>query len=289
MSGVEESNAHIIVTLSLVQRRLIAEIVHSLIGRLKLDEPNQRRLAFTRAEMMMIRRNAVQIMRRVESPRTWRRLRDVSQMAKNAVEHFDGLGAIRPLARIYQFKITLLGVQPAVWRRIQIRDCTLDKLHERIQTAMGWTNSHLHDFTIERKPHGDPMLLEEMIEEFGYADSTTTKVSQILPRSGKRLRFEYRYDFGDCWRHEILFEGCLRATPNERYPLCVEGERACPPEDIGGASGYRSFVESIADRATRNNDDCIRWFGDRFKPEAFDAMLTTKRMRRGLPNWRRMR
>jgi hypothetical protein len=114
---------------------------------------------------------------------------------------------------VYQFKITLLESRPPIWRRIQVQDCTLDKLHEHIQTAMGWTNSHLHHFSIGERLYGDPMLMAENFEEMGYEDSTTTKLSDRLPRSGKRFRFEYEYDFGDGWWHELLFEGCVRAEP----------------------------------------------------------------------------
>ena len=89
--------------------------------------------------------------------------------------------------------------------------------------------------------YGDPMLMEEDFDEMNYQDSTTTKIREVLPRGGKRFLFEYEYDFGDSWSHEVLFEGCPRAEPGCRYPLCVEGERACPPEDIGGTSGYRGF------------------------------------------------
>ena len=82
-----------------------------------------------------------------------------------------------PAATVYQFKITLLDTQPAVWRRMQVKDCTLDKLHEHIQTAMGWTNSHLHQFKFGEQLYGDPMLMQENFEEMEYEDSTSTKVS----------------------------------------------------------------------------------------------------------------
>lgn len=84
-----------------------------------------------------------------------------------------------------------------VWRRIQVRDCTLDKLHERIQTAMGWTNSHLNHFKIGEQLYGDPLLMDENFEEFGYEDSATTRIGTILPKSGERFQFEYEYDFGE--------------------------------------------------------------------------------------------
>jgi hypothetical protein len=167
-----------------------------------------------------------------------------------------------------------------------VRDCTLDRLHEHIQTAMGWTNSHLHDFKIGGKDYGDPLLLEENFEEFDYGDSTTTKVSDILPRTGRRFRFEYHYDFGDNWRHEVLFEGCLRAGRNQRYPVCLEGARACPPEDVGGTWSYRDFLEAVTDPEDEDHDRLLEWAGGSFDPEAFDAGRATKRMWRGLPDWR---
>ena len=146
---------------------------------------------------------------------------------------------------VYQFKITLLRVKPPIWRRIQIDDCTLDELHEHVQTSMGWTNSHLHQFKIGEQLYADPMLMEEDFEEFGCQDSTTTMLSDIIPETHKRLRFQYEYDFGDRWKHAILFEGFPQVEVATEYPLCLEGERACPPEDVGGVSGYADFLKAI--------------------------------------------
>jgi hypothetical protein len=169
-----------------------------------------------------------------------------------------------------------------------MRDCPLDKLHERIQTAMGWTNSHLHHFLINDRRYGDPWLLEETFEEMDYTNSRDTTLSKILPRSGKRFPFQYEYDFGDSWWHEVLFEGCLRVEPGQRYPLCVEGERACPPEDVGGTSGYDSFLVSIADPDDDQHHEMLEWIGGSFDPDCFDSEKATKRMRRGLPDWRKL-
>ena len=115
-----------------------------------------------------------------------------------------------------------------------------------------------------------------------------TKISEIVPKDGKRFRFLYEYDFGDGWEHEVLFEGCLRAEKGGRYPLCVEGERNCPPEDVGGVRGYAEFLEAIADPKHEQHDNFVEWAGD-FDPEEFDAGETTKAMRRGLPDWRQYR
>ena len=190
---------------------------------------------------------------------------------------------------VFQFKITLLDSQPAIWRRIQVKDCTLDELHEHIQTAMGWTNSHLHHFRINGMPYGDPMLMEETFEELNYKDSTRTMLSDIIPQRGKGRRFEYEYDFGDSWLHEVLFEGRTRAEPNQQYPLCLEGARACPPEDVGGVWSYAVFVEAISDPENEAHDERLEWVGGKFDPESFNPAAATKRMRAGLPDWRSMR
>lgn len=188
--------------------------------------------------------------------------------------------------RLYQFKITLLDYRPPIWRRIQVKDCTLDKFHERIQTAMGWTNSHLHQFEVGGAVYGDPELIDQDFDECFYYDSTITRLSEIIPKDGKRFRFKYEYDFGDGWEHEIWFEGCLRAEKAARYPVCLEGERACPPEDVGGVWGYPEFLAALADPHDERHDEYLEWAGP-FDPEAFDAEKATKRMRRGLPDWRK--
>ena len=187
---------------------------------------------------------------------------------------------------VYQFKITLNDTKPPIWRRIQVKDCTLDKLHEHIQTAMGWTNSHLHQFKIGGLLYGDPQLLLEGFEDDPEViNSLDTRLHDIVPEDGKGFKFEYEYDFGDGWEHEVLFEGCLRAEKGVRYPLCVEGERACPPEDVGGTYGYQEYLEAMADPEHEEHESFMEWSGP-FDPEAFDALKATKMMRRGLPNWR---
>jgi hypothetical protein len=190
---------------------------------------------------------------------------------------------------VYQFKITLLDAQPPIWRRIQVKDCTLDKLHEHIQTAMGWTNSHLHHFRIGDQLYGDPLLVAPNLEELNYKDSTRTMLSEILPKGGQRFQFEYEYDFGDGWQHEILFEGRPQPEPGRRYPLCLDGARSCPPEDVGGVWGYADFVAAITDPEHEEHDELLEWAGGKFDPEAFIPSAATTRMKRGLPDWRSMR
>jgi hypothetical protein len=193
-----------------------------------------------------------------------------------------------PPTVVYQFKITLKGSSPPIWRRIQVGDCTLDRLHEHIQTSMGWTNSHLNHFRIGETLYGDPLLMHENFEDMGYEDSTRTLLSEIVPSDGQRFQFEYEYDFGDSWEHVVLFEGRLPADPSAKFPLCLEGERACPPEDVGGVWGYADFVEAIANPEHEQHGELLEWIGGKFDPEAFTPAEATKRMKKGLPDWRRM-
>ena len=188
---------------------------------------------------------------------------------------------------LYQFKITLLESNPPVWRRIQVQDCTLDKMHEHIQTAMGWTNSHLHQFDIKGKRYGDPELLDDGFEDFECVDSTVTMVSDILPKTGKRFAFKYEYDFGDGWEHEVLYEGSSPLEKGKKYPLCLEGERACPPEDVGGVWGYAEYLEALADPKHELHDEFMEWSGP-FDPDDFDPKKMSREMKKGLPDWRSM-
>jgi len=275
------------VRLTQAQRKAVAGIAPELADRLVLGEMSQRTIPFTLAELKAIQKRAGAAMRHAATGMVRNSLRHVADLTFRSLDRSQSIGAIPVAERLYQFEITLEDIAPPIWRRIRVKDCTLDKLHEHIQTAMGWTNSHLHHFRIDRKLYGDPLLMRENFEEMGYEDSTGTRLSGILPKSGKRFRFEYEYDFGDGWRHEVVFGGCLRAEQGKRYPVCVEGARACPPEDVGGTPGYEEYLEAMADPDHERHDEFMGWRGP-FDSEAFDPTKATKRMKRGLPDWRRM-
>jgi hypothetical protein len=186
---------------------------------------------------------------------------------------------------VYQFKITLLGIEPPIWRRIQVENCSLNMLHHYIQDAMGWTNSHLHHFEIGKQLYGDPSLMAENFEDMDYRDSTQTKLSDILPRAGKQFRFLYEYDFGDSWQHEILFEGRVKAKPGQVYPICHSGHRACPPEDVGGIWGYADFLQAISDPDHDQHQELKEWVGGKFDPEEFFPAMATLQMQSRSPAW----
>lgn len=179
---------------------------------------------------------------------------------------------------LYQFQITLLDIDPAIWRRIQVPDGTLADLHNHIQAAFGWENCHLHQFEIDGERYG-PLGPEDFDFSDDLLDEADVRLSALIPQSGRRSRWMYEYDFGDSWRHEVVFEGFPPADPKAKYPRCVDGARACPPEDCGGPWGYADYLAALADPEHEEHDDLLEWGGP-FDPEAFDAKRATRMMRK---------
>lgn len=179
---------------------------------------------------------------------------------------------------LIQFRITLHDIKPTIWRRIQVRDCSLGELHRHIQAAMGWQDCHLHQFLIDGKFYGPTS-----VDDFGVDmnDEDEVVLSEFLPKSGERIRWMYEYDFGDGWRHDLLFEGYPPIDKKTKYPLCLEGARACPPEDVGGFMGYVEYLEAVADPSHEQHKELIEWQGP-FDPEGFDADETTRKMRQSI-------
>ena len=185
---------------------------------------------------------------------------------------------------VFQFKLTLVGSKPPIWRRIQTKDGTLGDLHDVIQAAMGWENCHLHQFIIDGVRYGPPSP-DDLDFGLETEDESKFRLSQLLPKTAKALRFKYEYDFGDGWLHEILLEGNRPIEKDMKYPVCLEGKRACPPEDVGGLGGYEEYVEAVADPKHEQHEEFMEWAGP-FDPEEFDPKEATKHMRQGLRNSR---
>lgn len=166
---------------------------------------------------------------------------------------------------IYQIKITLKGIRPPIWRRVQVRsNTTLGHLHWVIQFSMGWTNSHFHSFSIQGVEYGVPVP-DLGFDEMGLRDEQPVKLSNVIP--GEKFKFTYLYDFGASWEHEILVEKVLEADPTIDYPICVKAKRACPPEDCGGTWGYQEFVETIQSPEHPEHEEMLEWVGGSFDPE----------------------
>ncbi|MFN9375315.1 MAG: plasmid pRiA4b ORF-3 family protein [Planctomycetaceae bacterium] len=186
----------------------------------------------------------------------------------------------RPTRQLYQFKITLLNTDPVVWRRILVKDGTLDDLHRHIQRAMGWEELHPHEFVIRKKHYANPDILEEDFDEDKCEDSTQTLISAVLPPTNRRFSFQYEYDFGDCWLHEIEFEGRRAIDPDVKYPKCIDGERACPPEDCGGPHGYQALLDDYEEVTADLAGIDLEELGGDFDPFLFSPPAATKAMQK---------
>ena len=171
------------------------------------------------------------------------------------------------LKTVYQLKVTLRDSKPPIWRRILVPDdITLADLHEIIQRAMGWENYHLHMFTIGGQVFGNPE--DDETGEIGTVNEKRYRLTQLGLR--EKAKFSYEYDFGDSWDHTILLEKILPIDASVRYPVCLTGKRACPPEDVGGIWGYEEFLEVLAESDHEEHDHYMEWSGGDFDPEKFD-------------------
>jgi hypothetical protein len=186
--------------------------------------------------------------------------------------------AVGKSGAIYQFKVTLKGSDPPIWRRIQVPDCTLGELHEVLQVVMGWEDCHLHQFIVRGECYGTLRAEDTLLDEEMH-DEESISISQIV-KMGHKARFTYEYDFGDSWKHEIVLEKTLEPEPKVKYPRCIEGERACPPEDCGGVWGYAEFLEVISDPNHESHEDMLEWIGGEFHPERFDLDGVNRELRR---------
>jgi len=172
---------------------------------------------------------------------------------------------------IYQLKITLLGIDPPIWRRIQVPSTTfLCCLHNALQAVFGWTDSHLHQFEKGGKYWGVP---EQDDYDTGLLDESRVPVAKVLLAEGETM--VYVYDLGDKWRHQVALEKIIpsAATPT---PVCLAGERRCPPEDVGGPSGYQEFLEVIFEPGHEEFSHFRGWAGGRFHAEEFDVKAVNK-------------
>jgi len=131
---------------------------------------------------------------------------------------------------LYQLKVTLQEIQPPIWRRILVwEDATLAQLHRILQVVMGWEDYHLHQFEIGRRIYSVPDPDDDLYER-KVIDESRVRLREVVPRVG--IRFEYLYDFGDSWRHDLLLEAIVLSDPGTPYPRCLAGERRTPPEDL---------------------------------------------------------
>lgn len=175
---------------------------------------------------------------------------------------------------IFQFKITLLEIKPSIWRRIQVVESyTFWDLHVAIQDAMGWQDCHLHEFNLY-DPQNDRMIVIGIPGFDEFSDRVTSAGWSLNIRdffSLENPRALYDYDFGDDWRHTIELEDILsRDELPSKFPKCLDGARACPPEDCGGAIGYERLVKAMRSPQHEDYKMFTDWLGDVYKADDFD-------------------
>ena len=181
----------------------------------------------------------------------------------------------RKFERVYQFKITLKGIKPAIWRQIQVPETfSFWDLHVAIQDVMGWLDYHLHQFSIVNPSSGMKVEIGIPDDEFDIEGDI-----EILPGWKEKIsayfsldntRADYIYDFGDHWEHALKLEKMVPREKDILYPICINGERSCPPEDCGGQWGYKDFLENIMDPNHEQYHEMLEWVGGEFDPEHFD-------------------
>lgn len=169
--------------------------------------------------------------------------------------------------RFYLLEIELIDIEPAIWRRFVVpASITLDRLHDVIQIVMGWTDSHLHEFNIGKKRYTEYPEFKEDGHECGKY-----RLGDLIKQKGRE--FFYHYDFGDGWKHRlVLEENRYPVSTSEAELMCLEGERACPPEDVGGVPGYFEFCSVLKDPNHEEHESYMEWSGGDFDSERFDSV-----------------
>jgi hypothetical protein len=175
---------------------------------------------------------------------------------------------------VLRLRIRLNEVDPMVWRLLLVPGTVrLSKLADMLLAAMGWTNSHLHAFRVGDRRYG--MHVEDY-PDHEIDERTVTALDVLQDEPG----FDFDYDFGDGWEHEVAVEEILKSSIGMKYAVCLDGANACPPEDVGGASGYESFLRAICDPNHDEYQDYLSWIGEPFDPAAFNPAQTNALLQR---------
>jgi len=147
-------------------------------------------------------------------------------------------------------------------------DTLLSDLHKIIQTSMGWTNSHLHQFIKDRTYYTVKVKDDDTWDEMDNVDYKRMKISDLLKTEKQKIKYEY--DFGDGWEHDVILEKILVRDEKIKYPICIAGKMSCPPEDCGGSWGYADMLEILKNPAHPEYKEFVDWLDEDFDPEYFD-------------------
>lgn len=171
--------------------------------------------------------------------------------------------------QIYQIQIALKDFKPKIWRRILVPSgMLLPDFHEVIQIAMGWTNSHLHQFIKDHTYYAEKTTDNDLWGEMNNVDYIKIRISDLLQAEKQKMKYEY--DFGDGWEHDVILEKILERDEKIKYPICIAGKMSCPPEDCGGVWGYADMLEILKNPQHPEFREFLDWIGEDFDPEEFD-------------------
>jgi hypothetical protein len=178
---------------------------------------------------------------------------------------------------IYRVHVSLREIDPPIWRLLELSSrTTLKQFHRMLQIAMGWEDSHLHEYIVDGQRYGTP---DRHYDDPGdVVPETGVRLERVLPEPGATML--YLYDFGDYWEHEIRLESVSAAVPGATYPLLVGGARSCPPEDCGGVRGYAALLEILIDPEHKEFEQMRAWVGSRFNAEVFSMAAVSQHLRR---------
>ena len=172
--------------------------------------------------------------------------------------------------QITEITVTLRYIEPKVSRRLEVpADIPLDQLHQTLQAAFGWHNTHLYQFCIG-KPYqmgAERWVMPDFVESPEDLPADKTTLAQVMKKNST-TQLTYLYDFGDDWEHQIKIGTTHEADPDLTYPRLSTISGNCPPEDIGGPPGYELFVEAMADPKHPEHKEFKTWYGGIFNPHA---------------------
>ena len=181
--------------------------------------------------------------------------------------------------KVYQIQISLTNSKPEIWRKILVQpNLSLANFHMTIQIVMGWDNSHLHQF-IKNKTFYTRKMEDDMTwGDLNNVDYKGLKISDLLKNENDKI--DYEYDFGDSWHHDIDLEKILETIEKTKYPTCIDGKLACPPEDCGGIWGYSDLLKVLNNPGHKDYADLLDWLDGEFDPNYFNIEKTNLNLKR---------